>query len=497
MRKLIVLLLAVCFTALGYDGWQPGQPVPEEIARISPPFEMPQFKRPVFKEADFNIADYGATPCAWDATERVLSTDAIRKAIEACYAAGGGRVVIPNGDWITGAVHLKSHVNLHLEEGAVLHFSDNPEEYLPAVLVRWEGVECYNYSPLIYAANCEDIAITGKGTLNGHGETWWPREKIPGVDRVKAAAQPLDARAFGVQGGVKTQRPALLMPWKSKNVLIEGVTLIDPPFGTVQPVYCENVIIRGITIDSRQGPDGDGIDVDSCKNVLIEYNDLQAHDDAVCLKSGMNQDGLQIGIPTENVVIRHLVARNGLTGSGGIMVGSEMSGGIRNVYVHDALFENCDRGIRFKSSRGRGGVVHNVYIEDVEMKGIRHEAFAVNTRCGCGSSGSGPAPLFRRIVLNRVRAEDVNIPIRLIGLPDLTLDQIVIKRSSFTQCAEEAVVQYGRRIYFDGVTILRSDPEANALRLEQLSDSHFIGMNLNRNPVTNDCSTVFTETTLP
>ena len=486
MIKLIYLCgLVACGVANGYTGWEPGQPVPEDIAPIKAPFEMPQLQRPVFKSVDYNIRDYGAQECVWDAEQRIFSTDAIRKAIVKCHQNGGGRVVIPKGEWVTGAVHLKSNVNFHLEEGATLHFSDNPEDYLPAVYVRWEGVECYNYSPLIYAPNCENVAITGKGILNGHGKKWWHWKKDKACDRIKAAGQPLQLRKFGYKGGVTSQRPVLLMPWKSKNVLIEGVTLIDPPFWTVQPVYCENVIIRGITIDSRRGHNGDGIDLDSCKNVLIEYNNLQTNDDAVCLKSGLNQDGIQIGIPCENVVVRHFVARNVLTGSGGIVIGSEMSGGVRNIYVHDALFEDCDRGIRMKSTRGRGGIVENIFVENVTLKGIRREAFLINT--GYAGASKGPAPLFRDIRLKNIHASNVAQCIAVKGLADMKVQNI-----EFTDCSfngkKGASISHAKGFTFRNVTI-RS--KKNAFVVRKSSNFSFDDLDLGgKKPDIADCDNV-------
>ena len=480
-------------TTKGYSGWEPGQPIPQKIAPITAPFELPQLSRPSFNKVDFNIEDYGAAQSEWGAKNQSLCTDAIRKAIDACHKNGGGRVVVPEGEWVTGAVHLKSNVDFHLRAGATLHFSDNPEDYLPVVHVRWEGVECYNYSPLIYAPNCENIAITGSGTLHGHGDKWWPWKYETDRDRVTAASLPLEERVFGLKNGVTSMRPVLLMPWKSTNVLIEGVTLIDPPFWTVQPVYCTNVIIRGITIDSRRGPNGDGIDLDSCKNVLIEYNDLQTNDDAVCLKSGLNQDGMQIGIPCENIVVRHFVARNVITGSGGIVIGSEMSGGVKNVYVHDALFEDCDRGIRMKSTRGRGGIVENFYVEDVTMRRIRMEAFNLNTAYAGGTDG--PAPLFRNIELRNIHGDDLNCPIRLIGLPDANLETLSLRDSTFTRCTTTAMIQHANDLYFENVTISSTDKDTQSLQLSNVSDSSFTGMKLNQNAIMEECSGIQFETT--
>ncbi|MBL7116126.1 MAG: glycoside hydrolase family 28 protein [Kiritimatiellae bacterium] len=484
MKKLMIALY--CVVALTAFAWKPGEPIPEKIAPIKAPFDMPQLQRPKFQDKTFSIEKYGAKQCKWGATPLVKSTDAIKEAIAACNKAGGGKVLIPKGDWVTGAVHLKSNVNLHLEEGATLHFSDNPKDYLPVVYVRWEGVECYNYSPLVYAPNCENIAITGKGTLNGHGKKWWPFKKRSGRNRVAAAKQPLEKRKFGYKAGVTSQRPVLLCPWKSKNVLIEGVTLIDPPFWTVQPVYCENVIIRGITVNSRKGPNGDGIDIDSCKNVLIEYNDLKTNDDAVCLKSGLNEDGMKIGIPTENVVVRNFLARDVKTGSGGIVVGSEMSGGVRNIYVHDAHFERCDRGIRFKSCKGRGGVVENCWFENITMKDIRRQSFNINT--AYDKQARGKAPLFQKLFLKNIKVEGTSKAIDLIGLPDKKFNTIEVVDSTFTGAKEGAAVKNATGVRFKNVKI---QSNSGSLTLIGVSDSTFEDVDLNgKKPMQKNCKNV-------
>ena len=220
--------------------------VPTQIAPIKAPFDMPQLQRPVFAERVFNIVDYGAVQCKWEDNKKRKSTDAIAQAIQACSESGGGKVLIPAGDWITGAIHIKSNVNLHLAEGAVVHFSNDLTDYLPLVHIRSEGIECYNYSPLIYAPQAKNIAITGKGTLHGHGRWWWQwYEKHYHQDRIKASKVPLTQRPFGKGAGMEGLRPSFIMPWKAKNILIEGVTLIESPMWNVHPVYSENIIVRG------------------------------------------------------------------------------------------------------------------------------------------------------------------------------------------------------------------------------------------------------------
>ena len=273
------------------------------------------------------LSDYGAKG---DGTTK--NTAAFRKAIEACHKAGGGTVLVPAGKWLTGAIHLKSHVNLHMEKDAEIHFSDDPQDYLPVVFTRWAGFEVMNYSPLIYANGCENIAVTGPGKLYGHGKKWWGWERrlderntiAPKLQRYATAGTPVEERVFGnPELGL---RPQFISPINCRNVLLEGFTIAEPgPFWTIQFIYCENVIARGLTLHTKGGPNTDGINLDSTRNALVEHCMLDVGDDAVCLKSGINEDGRRIGRPTENVVVRNITAFNC---HGGIVIGSDMSGGV-------------------------------------------------------------------------------------------------------------------------------------------------------------------------
>jgi polygalacturonase len=428
------------------------QEVPAEIAPIKAPFAMPQLKRPAFADRVFNIVDYGALQCKWADSDKRKSTKAIAKAIEACHAAGGGKVLIPAGDWLTGAIHLKSNVNLHVAAGATLHFSNDLADYLPLVHIRSEGVECYNYSPLIYAPRVENIAITGKGTLHGHGRWWWQwRKENYRMDRRQASKIPLKQRPYGKGGGMEGLRPSFILPWKAKNVLIEGITLIESPMWNVHPVYSENIIVRGISIYSLDSPNGDGVNPDSCKNVLIEYNHFETGDDAVTIKSGLNEDGLQIGIPCENIVVRNFTARDVRTGSGGIVFGSETSGGIRNVYVHDAEFDGCDRGIRFKTARGRGNVIENIYIENVRMKNIERQA--INFNSYYDREAVGKSPLIRNISIHNVQVNGARTALEMIGLPEKWLENIKIKDALFENVHNGAVGHRVKELTLENVTI--------------------------------------------
>jgi polygalacturonase len=425
---------------------------PITIAPIRAPFEMPQLRRPSFPDVTFDIRDYGAVKCKWKDDKKRKSTAAIRRAIVACHKSGGGKVLIPKGDWLTGAIHLKSNVNLHVAEGAVVHFSNDLEDYTPIVHVRCEGVEAYNYSPLIYAPHVKNMAITGSGILHGHGRWWWrwARNNDKG-DRVEASKVPLDERRYAKGGGREGMRPTFIVPWKAKNILIEGITLKESPMWNVHPVYSENIIVRGITVRSLESPNGDGIVPDSCKNVLIEYNHLETGDDAVVIKSGLNEDGLKIGMPSENIVVRNFAARDVRTGSGGIVFGSETSGGIRNIYVHNAYFDGCDRGIRFKTTRGRGNVIENIHIANVEMKNIQNQA--INFNSYYEKEATGKSPLFRNIYISHVRVNGARAAIEMIGLPEKWLENISIKNAVFENVRDGAIARRVKELTLEDVSI--------------------------------------------
>jgi polygalacturonase len=448
------------------------------IAPIKAPFEMPQIERPCFPDQIFDIREYGAVPCKWEAENTHKSTNAIHKAIAACHAQGGGKVLIPPGDWITGAIHLKSNVNLHLAKGAIVHFSNDLEDYLPVVHVRCEGVEAYNYSPLIYAPFVENMAITGQGILHGHGRWWWQWAKNNDKgNRVDASKLPLEERRYAKGGGREGMRPTFIVPWKAKNILIEGITLEESPMWNVHPVYSENIIVRGITVHSLESPNGDGIVPDSCKNVLIEYNDLETGDDAVVIKSGLNEDGLKIGIPSENIVVRNFTARDVRTGSGGIVFGSETSGGIRNIYVHNAIFDGCDRGIRFKTTRGRGNVIENIFIENVAMRNI--EAQAINFNSYYEREATGKSPLFRNITIDHVRVNGARTAIEMIGLPEKWLENIRITHVVFDNVENGAIAHRVKELTLKDVSI---SSKKRPITLNDVFEASLQNMNLSGLP---------------
>lgn len=431
-KKILLIALVLSFISWESASGQNHKfsEVPRDIAPVDAPFDMPVFERPVFPDQTFDIRDFGARQ---KDNNNPKSTDAIHRAIDAAATAGGGKVIIPKGSWLTGPIHLKSNINLHLEEGASLFFSEDKDDYLPVVKHRYEGVETYNYSSLIYANNVENVAITGKGILEGQGEHWLKWGTVQ--PRATATKVPLSRRKnFGKGAGKEGMRPSFVVFWKSKNIFIEGITLRESPMWNIHLIYSSHIVVRDITINSVESHNGDGIVLDSSGDALLEYNHLSTGDDAIVLKSGFNEEGLEINIPTENVVIRNYYAYDVRTGSGGVVFGSETSGGIRNIYVHDALFEKCDRGIRFKTARGRGNITENIIIRDVEMKNIRYEAINFNT--AYTGAGVGPSPLVRNIDIRNVKINGVPNAIVLNGLPEKWIENIHMENISAINAKE-------------------------------------------------------------
>lgn len=387
------------------------------------PFDMPPVEPPAFPDHAFDVRDFGAVG---DGT--TWNTQAFRRTIEACHNEGGGVVLVPAGTWATGPIHLRSNVNLRLEKGALVRFSTRFADYLPVVFTRWEGIECYNYSPLIYARDCENIAVTGEGTFDGQGQAWWHWKKLQ-----QAAAKtlydaefdgvPAEARVYGTEEAAL--RPQFLQPINCRNVLIEGVTFLNGPMWTVHPVYCENVVVRNIAVQTR-GPNTDGLNPDSCRNVVAEDCSFYTGDDCIAINSGMNEDGWRVGRPCENIVIRNCHMSEG---HGAVAIGSGMSGGIRNVHVSDCRFTGGNQGIRLKSMRGRGGFVENVYCENIYMANLRREAIVLNMFYGSSTaaSRSDAAPTFRNIYIRDITCESAGMAVAIRGLPEQPIEHVILE----------------------------------------------------------------------
>ena len=425
---------------------------PEPILQVSAPFEVPEFKRPVFADRNFDIRDFGATEGGV-----VKNSESIRKAIEAAVKAGGGRVVVPAGVWLTGAIHLESNVNLNLAKGAELLFSQDPIDYLPAVFSRHEETECYKYSAFIYADRKSNIAITGEGTLNGQGKPWWAwkesrKNSEQLLEEMASKNVPVRERVFDGTNG-RILRPAFFQPMNCSNVLVEGVTFLYGAFWTIAPTYCNNVIIRRVKITTEGSyghtPNGDGVDPSSSKNVLIEYCKFDTGDDCIAIKSGRDKDGLRVGVPTENVIVRHC---EGWRGHGGISIGSETSGGIRNIYATDCRFHGTERVVRIKTTRGRGGTIEHLWFHNLSADTSQQEVLGINMLY------TGTRLPAEKVTETTPRIQDVHFSnifcsngkkgsIEIVGLPEMpvesvTFDSIAIVSAKGIACTDADKIQF-------------------------------------------------------
>ena len=356
--------------------------------------------------AQYDVRSYGAV-----ADGKTKATAAVKKAIDAAAAAGGGTVVFSGGTYLTGPIHLKSNITLFVDAGTVLKFSSDFDDYLPMVRSRWEGTEVVNFSPLIYGDKVENVAITGRGLIDGNGEPWWKmyRELKPQIDKPTSPATrskwqqefarlntarddwPDDHR--WLENGFL--RPPLIQILDCKNLLISDVTIKNPPFWTINPVYCDGVNIRGIRIDNPEdSPNTDGIDPESSRNVHISDSYLSTGDDCIAIKSGRDAQGRKVGRPVENVTITNCTM---VRGHGGVSIGSEMAGGARRIAVSNCVFQDTERGIRIKTTRGRGNVVEdvrvtNIVVRDLEARGGRdgHVLHGRAARAGLGPDAARP-----------------------------------------------------------------------------------------------------------
>ena len=411
--KSISCLLALAGLALLADGC--ASRTAQKEAEKDPWEEMEILRKqiiaPTFPGRDFLITNYGAVEGG-----KVKSTEAFRKAIEACNKSGGGRVVVPTGTFLTGAIHLKSNVNLHLQDNATILFSRDTLDYLPVVFTRWEGMELMNYSPFIYAYEQENIAITGNGILDGNSdvENWWPWCGAKKYGWVEGTPRQTPDRTLlheqnhqgidpteRIYGPGHRLRPQFVQPYKCKNVLISGVKLINSPMWNLHPVLCENVTIENVKIVTL-GPNNDGCDPESCKNVLIRNCYFDTGDDCIAIKSGRNEDGRRIGRPSENIIIDGCEMKDG---HGGVVIGSEISGGARNIYAVNCTMgsPNLDRVLRIKTSSQRGGIIENVYMKDVKVGTYKEAA----VKCNMFYEGPGNhMPAIRNVLVENLYVEN-------------------------------------------------------------------------------------------
>jgi len=395
------------------------------------------------RPAVFNVLDYGAVPDG-----QTKNTAAIAKAIAACAEVGGGTIVFPAGKYLTGAVMLESNQTLHFDAGSALLYSGDPADS-PIVKSRWECTNVYTHASLIYADGKHNIAITGRGTLNGQGWNWWWRSNSRGrkspsgedaasnqaawrkvYDRIETG-EKLAAADF--TAAAKFLRPSLVGLYNCKNILIEDVTLFKSPMWMLHPVYSDDIVVRGVRFVSAdpegqhsaegEGPNGDGIDVDSCRNVRISDCYFNTSDDCIVIKSGRDNDGLRTNRPTEFVTITNCVM---FQGHGAVVIGSETSGGIRNITASNCVSVGTDCGIRIKSQRGRGGVLQNFRFDNWVIEDAKKQAFEINTRYSVTPDAplGEKTPVFRNFSYSNITISNAAQVAKIVGLPEKAIEQL-------------------------------------------------------------------------
>lgn len=476
-------------------------------------FELPVVAAPVFRKDTFNIRRYGAK-----SDGVTLNTAAINQAIAVANEAGGGVVVVPTGFWLTGPIVLKSNVNLHIEQGALLQFSNQRENY-PLVKTTWEGQDAIRCQAPISAVDAQNIAITGQGIIDGAGQVWrqvkkekltdaqWNKLLVSGglLDDEKRTWYPSQSALNGVKvkqpglisvgfdlsncGSFKDfLRPNMVSLSRCTQVLLEGITFQNSPAWTIHPLLCDHITLRNVVVRNPwYGQNNDALDLESCRNGLVEGCSFDTGDDAICIKSGRDAEGRKRGVPTENIIVRNCTVFHG---HGGFVIGSEMSGGVRNLFVSDCNFLGTDVGLRFKTARGRGGIVEDIYVTDINMTNIPGEAILfdmyyqakdpvplngeknVLPELKAEPLGEG-TPQFRNFRIKNIVCQGAETGILIRGLPEMPIKNIQIENANiscnqglvcieseniqlkniglFTQEKQVMQVQNSRQIKLDGI----------------------------------------------
>ncbi|MHC3473032.1 glycoside hydrolase family 28 protein [Streptomyces sp. 7R007] len=427
----------------------PWAEVPRILARVRPPR---------FPHRSFDIRDFGAVPGGV-----VPCTEAFRRAVTAAHEAGGGHVVVPDGRYLTGAIQLRSGVDLHVTENAVIAFSPDPADHLPAVLTRWEGTECWNYSPFVYAHGCVNVAVTGTGILDGQArlgpwESWYRDGTLQAPDQellrqMGSAGVPVADRVFGAGHHL---RPQLIQFHRCRDVLVSDVALVDPPMWTVHPVLSANVTVRRVTVDSSLH-NTDGCDPEACRDVHITDCSFDTNDDCVAVKSGRDEDGRRVGVPSENIVVQDCRFSGRW---GGLAVGSEMSGGVRNVFAERCVINSPDFPGRYpvkyplyvKTGKKRGGYVSGVHLRDITGAGVDREAVFVTLDYNGGEGGTLPVRV-EDITVARTRLDGAAAVLRLDGVPTDHLRRVRLDHCAFTGVRGPDTVTYTDDLTFHRVTV--------------------------------------------
>jgi len=431
----------------------------EKEPDLRPPFDFTRLQQPQFPEKNCVITAYGAV-----GDGKSLNTQAFAAAIRDCVAQGGGTVEVPAGKWVTGAIRLESDINLRLDKDAVVIFSKNPKDYLPTAFSRYEGVEYNGFSPFIYATHAKNVAITGPGKLDGQGKLWWPKNDMDatyalydmGTKGVPAAERVFDKESLML-------RPSFIQFENSESILLEDFTVLNSPMWTVHPLYSSDILMRNIHVDTL-GLNTDGIAIDSSRNVVIENSTVRSGDDAIVIKAGRDLDGQRVNRPSENIVIRNCTV---LDGHGGLSLGSETSGSIRNVFAYGNTIRKATFGARIKSSVGRGGVVENIWISGLTAYRTNSECIQITTDYDPPRTPNDTAePTFRNLHFDNIRCTRSSGSIIIKGLSDNPISDVSFK--NVTIASRSAVsISSAYDITFSDSVINNRDKETTY----QLSDT--------------------------
>lgn len=404
---------------------------------------------PTFPNHEFNVLEYGAT------NDGITdSRTAINKAITTCSFAGGGIVVIPKGKYyVAGSIFMKSNVNLNIAEGAEIIFSSKPRDYTPFVLTSWEGTELFNYSPLIYAYHVSNIALTGKGKICGSGSVEFAKWKTTrfknqtqlrqmGIDQT-----PVLQRNFGKESILP---PSMIQFFGCSNILVEDIRIEDSPFWIIHPVYCNNVIVRGVEITSYN-PNNDGCDPESSRNILIENCTFNVGDDAVAIKAGRDQDGWRVGQPSENIVIRNCIFNSKCNG---LCIGSEMSAGVQNVYMENIRIKHSLTAIYFKSNLDRGGFIRNIHVKNIKCDTITSALIRFETNYKGARGGNYPT-IYKNFLIENVEAKTTTCEcgIYAVGIKNYPLKDILLRNIYLKNCKMPYALRNVENIVFENVNI--------------------------------------------
>jgi len=442
MKSFPLLFTLLALAAPAQAGSTPASlDIDKEITAI-----VDRISLPVIPDRDFDITNFGAV-----GDGETDARPAIQAAIDKAAGSGGGRIILPKGTWLSkGPVHLESRIELHLEEGAVLRFGPDPADYLPVVLTRWEGTEVMTYSPLIYARDVEDVAITGPGTIDGNEDSefhgWWEfqEDDMQALRTMGVDGTPREERIFAEGTHL---RPAALQIFGGKRVLLDGYTILNSPFWVNHLVYCDEVIVRNLHVDSHRF-NNDGVDLDSCRYALVENNHFRTGDDSVVVKSGRDRDGREVGRPSEYIVVCH----NDMGGEDGIALGSEMSGDIRYVYFTDNILRKGISAIRFKANLDRGGVVEHIRVRNMQVEAFDKHLIWFQLDYP-GLLGGGHPSTYRDLVFENIRAEKAGTFFEAHSPNGAPLLDVVLRNVSIEEVDQPLVLEHVKGLTFDNVRI--------------------------------------------